>query len=85
MHTAAGKQQSENYNQTIRLGTLQWAILGQLENPAPAFADVIKTHFRLKRDIVLRQCEQWTELADRSHKSRMQEMSKKIAGALAKL
>jgi baculoviral IAP repeat-containing protein 6 len=85
MHTAAGKQQSENYNQTIRLGTLQWAILGQLENPAPAFADVIKTHFRLKRDIVLRQCEQWTELADRSHKSRMQETSKKIAGALAKL
>lgn len=85
MHTSQGKMQSENYNQVIRYATLRWAIQGQLESPAPGFADVIKEHFRLKRELVLKQCEQWTELADRSHKPRVQEACKKIAAALEKL
>lgn len=53
------KKYSEQYNKCIRLFTARAAILGQLEEPNPVFADVINMHFALKRDSVQQQVNGW--------------------------
>lgn len=85
MHTSQGKMASASYNQDIRFQTLRWAVLGQLETPPAGFEEIVRTHFRIKRDLVRKQCADWTEDADRAHKPRMQELVKKIEAKLAQL
>jgi baculoviral IAP repeat-containing protein 6 len=85
MHTSQGKMASASYNQDIRFQTLRWAVLGQLETPPAGFEEIVRTHFRIKRDLVRKQCADWTEEADRAHKPRMQELVKKIEAKLAQL
>ena len=65
MHTPHGKAQSDAYNQNIRFQTLRFAVLEQLRAPSPGFADVIRTHFRLKRDLLREQMSKWIDTADR--------------------
>src|SRR5690348_5753370 len=38
---------------------MQWAMIEQLRNPSPGFEDVIKTHFRVKRDYVYKTVKDW--------------------------
>ena len=59
MKTPHGIQQSKNYNRNIRLRTTQWAIVDQLIHPSPGFEDVIRLHFRLTKEKVLKQTEEW--------------------------
>jgi ubiquitin-protein ligase len=42
-----------SYNREIRDGTIKYAIINQLKYPEDGFEDVIKTHFRLKKDKVI--------------------------------
>lgn len=46
----------------VRANCAKWAILEQLKNPPPAFADVVREHFRLKRDQVKQQLDEWLKL-----------------------
>jgi baculoviral IAP repeat-containing protein 6 len=85
MHTNQGKMASAQYNQDIRFQTLRWAVLEQLESPPAGFEEIVRTHFRIKRDQVRKQCADWVEEADRNHKQRMQDLVKKIETKLAKL
>jgi len=66
MGTDNGNQQSTLYNETIKIGTLRWALINQLKNPTPGFEDVIKTHFKLKRHKIVKQCRQWLKIAKTS-------------------
>jgi len=40
------------------------AMLGQLKNPTEPFADVIRTHFRLKRKAITKQLDDWVRMDD---------------------
>jgi len=60
MNTESGRTQSRQYNENIRMQTVRWAMIDQLKNPSPGFEEVIKTHFRLKKEAVLEQIDQWT-------------------------
>jgi len=59
MNTAEGTKQSVQYNEVIRVATLQWAIIDQLKHPSPGFEEAIKIHFRLKRDDIMKHCQKW--------------------------
>lgn len=59
MHTNYGKKQNKSYNDNIRLRNMQWAILDQLKNPSKGFEEAIKTHFLIKKDKVLEECNRW--------------------------
>jgi len=59
MKSPSGIQQSKSYNKNIRLRTTQLAIVDQLTHPSPGFEDVIRLHFRLTKDKVLKQTEEW--------------------------
>jgi ubiquitin-protein ligase len=64
-HAEAAKK----YNNTIRLETMRWAMIDNLKNPHPAFADAIKFHFRKRRSEILEQCQLWVSEALEESKS----------------
>ena len=49
---ASNNKQAIEYNQNIREGTIKYAIMNQLKYPENGFEDVIKTHFKLRKDDV---------------------------------
>ncbi|XP_076441977.1 uncharacterized protein LOC143280995 isoform X2 [Babylonia areolata] len=59
--TEEGEVQSRQYNWKIHLHTLRHAVLGQLRNPPPGFERVIRQHFALQREMVLKQCAEWVK------------------------
>ncbi|CAL5221890.1 g4155 [Coccomyxa viridis] len=75
-NTSAGQSASAAYNLTTARGTLQHAVLGALRNPAPAFADVIREHFRMKKQAVTDACHQWLGKYDATTKAIQAELDK---------
>lgn len=63
MHTAAGQQESEDYNEKIRLATARWAIVEQLRIPPLGFKPVIINHFKLRAAEVLQQVKSWRDMS----------------------
>ena len=49
----------KTHHYTLSLTNFSRAILHQLENPNPGFEDVIRLHFRLKKNEVLEQSTEW--------------------------
>lgn len=67
MGTKDGDKESRIYNYQIRLNTMKWAILEQLKNPNKNFEKMIKKHFFLKKDIILKECLKWVEEFDNTN------------------
>jgi hypothetical protein len=63
MGTPQGDTNSRAYNDNIRLRTIQWAMIDVIRNPPQHFADIVRTHFRLHRETVLRETRVWLDEA----------------------
>ncbi|KIP10382.1 hypothetical protein PHLGIDRAFT_85130 [Phlebiopsis gigantea 11061_1 CR5-6] len=61
---SAGTPQSKQYSANVRRMVVRTAMLGNLKNPPEPFADVIRTHFRLKARSILKQLDEWVQLDD---------------------
>ena len=59
MHSRDSRRKSYQYNQNIRVQCVRWAMLNALTNPTPGLEETIRTHFRLKKDQILKQCKVW--------------------------
>jgi len=59
--TKLGEEASRKYNENIRLGTAEHAILGQLRNPSKGFESVVRSHFYWKKETILKTVERWIE------------------------
>ena len=62
------QKQSKQYDRQIRAATLKVAMLGQMKKPGALFADCIHRHFRLKKNQILKQLEDWQALEDEFNK-----------------
>lgn len=51
------------YNGDLHVHTVRYAMLEQLRNPPAGCEDIIKVHFAIQKDAVLRQCSQWLKQA----------------------
>ncbi|KAI0690863.1 ubiquitin conjugating enzyme family protein [Cytidiella melzeri] len=60
----AGTAQSKQYSANVRRMVVRTAMLGNLKNPPAPFADVIRTHFRLKARSIIKQLDEWLALDD---------------------
>ena len=79
MNSDTGRTQSRQYNENIRIQTVRWAMIDQLKNPSPGFEEVIKTHFKLKKDIILEQLDNWmAEFVAHSDDSHQKEFEKLV-------
>jgi len=60
---------SENLNRAycniVRYCNVRFAMIEQIRDPPKGFEKVVKTHFRLKKDIILKDVEKWIEDANK--------------------
>ncbi|KAJ7700058.1 hypothetical protein B0H17DRAFT_1048399 [Mycena rosella] len=57
--TSGGSSQSRAYSANVRRMVVRTAMLGNLQNPPEPFADIIRTHFRLKARSIATQLDEW--------------------------
>jgi ubiquitin-protein ligase len=57
--TPHGTTQSKNYNNRVRVATLKFAMIDQLENPPKGFEYPVLTHFYLMKEAILEQVNGW--------------------------
>ncbi|KAK7049543.1 hypothetical protein VNI00_005574 [Paramarasmius palmivorus] len=57
--SSGGTPQSKAYSANVRRMVVKTAMLGNLKNPPEPFADIIRTHFRLKGKSISQQLDQW--------------------------
>eukprot|EP01129_Flabellula_baltica_P007205 TRINITY_DN2777_c0_g1_i2.p1 TRINITY_DN2777_c0_g1~~TRINITY_DN2777_c0_g1_i2.p1 ORF type:complete len:667 (+),score=161.68 TRINITY_DN2777_c0_g1_i2:599-2599(+) len=60
--TSWGDQASKEYNQVIVEGTIRYAMIEQIRNPAPCFKEEIKRHFFLQKDRILKIVSEWRNI-----------------------
>lgn len=60
--TEPGDKHSAEYNLDIRINTIKHAMIGQMQNPSPGFEAVIRSHFYLKKNQILREVEEWNRM-----------------------
>lgn len=70
--TASGELQNRAYNEKIQLYTMTSTIRDLLENPKmyPQFEDIIKNHFSLKKDYILKLCDKWLKNVSKPYKDK---------------
>ncbi|KAF7968889.1 hypothetical protein HWV62_28922 [Athelia sp. TMB] len=57
--SSGGTPQSRAYSANVRRMVVKTAMLGNLRNPPEPFAEIIRTHFRLKSRSISAQLDQW--------------------------
>ncbi|KAB5592375.1 Ubiquitin conjugating enzyme family protein [Ceratobasidium theobromae] len=62
--SGGGTPASKAYSANVRRMVVHTAMLGNLKAPPEPFADVIKSHFRLKARSLFKQLDEWLELDD---------------------
>jgi ubiquitin-protein ligase len=76
--------ESNNYNQKVRLYTMKHAILDLIKEPSkyPQFTEVIKQHFKIRKNKILEICNDWTL---QSNSSDYNKINKEIINFINKL
>ena len=59
MHTTKGQTNSKKYNEPLQIGTIKWAINDMIKNPPNGMEEVIKNHFKFKKDEILTTTQKW--------------------------
>eukprot|EP00658_Telonema_sp_P-2_P002474 TRINITY_DN10934_c0_g2_i2.p1 TRINITY_DN10934_c0_g2~~TRINITY_DN10934_c0_g2_i2.p1 ORF type:complete len:101 (-),score=15.74 TRINITY_DN10934_c0_g2_i2:189-491(-) len=58
-----GEQQSRNYNDNLRVQTIRHAMVGMLEAPPAGMVEVVRAHFREKREHIAETVAGWAREA----------------------
>ena len=61
--TEAGEAKNNAYSNIVRLCNMKYAMTGMIKNPPKGFELVIRTHFWLKKDLILRDVKRWRKIA----------------------
>lgn len=54
-----GQLKNEGYSNIVKIATIKYAIIQQIKNPAKGFEDIIKKHFYMKREIIVKEVSEW--------------------------
>lgn len=70
--TESGKLQNRSYNEQIQLYTMTSTIRDLIKNPKmyPQFEDIIRNHFKLKKNYILQMCNKWFKNASKPYKNK---------------
>ena len=82
--TPTGDKQSRMYNEALREGTIKHAMLDQLKKPPAELRDAVLTHFRLRKTVLLAQCQAWRDDKENSptHTTRLKALCTELEAAL---
>lgn len=86
-NSASGMETSRQYNCERIYYTLEHTMYDLLNNldKYPEFADVIKTHFKLKKDYILQLCDKWCKEPKNNYEKHTKEAATKVKDLLMKL
>jgi hypothetical protein len=71
--------EAEKENRRHREHTLSLAVLAPMRKPEPFFIDIVREHFRFKRQEVERQCDDWVAATPEKYaKARIANLAKEI-------
>lgn len=88
MHTAEGKAAAFAYADERRVATIQWAMVDIMRKPPKGFEEVVRTHFRLRKDFLLKQVDAWIATSTEKKSKSLASLHKQrtaLAKALAAL
>jgi baculoviral IAP repeat-containing protein 6 len=85
INTDSGKKKSNEYNYDIRLYTMKSTVKDLLSNTKtyPQFEEIIKEHFKLKKDHVLKTYEKWVSESPAKLKSEYEKVFEEIRSLLS--
>ncbi|XP_064597872.1 uncharacterized protein LOC135464377 [Liolophura sinensis] len=84
--TKEGQSRSKTYNNNIRLWTVRHAMLGQLRSPPAGFEDLIRKHFTIQKNAILKLCSDWLrECDDEEEERRLRSVVNSLREELEKL
>ena len=61
MGTTEGEAKNEAYSNIVRYANIKYAIIEQIKKPSKGFEEIIKRHFYLKKDQILKEVKGWIE------------------------
>ena len=61
MGTPGGEAKNEAYSNIVRYANVKFAMIEQIKKPSKGFEEVIKRHFYLKKDQILKEVKGWIE------------------------
>jgi hypothetical protein len=61
MGTASGEAKNEAYSNIVRYANIKFAMIEQIRKPSKGFEEVIKRHFYLKKEQILKEVKGWIE------------------------
>ncbi|KXZ41741.1 hypothetical protein GPECTOR_299g811 [Gonium pectorale] len=83
-----GKTMSRDYSKNVRENCVRYAMLDVLRHPPVSLAEVVRQHFRLRREPLLRQIDSWADEGqahDAAHAGRLREMRRELAALMSAL
>jgi ubiquitin-protein ligase len=80
---ARGIEANNKYNEPVRFNTMKLAMLQQLKSPSFGFEDVIKNHFRLKKNDIYKKLDEWEKIS--SNKTAFTKLYDEFKGIVDKL
>ena len=57
--TEEGKKSSDDYNEPLKIATIKWAINDMIKFPPSGMEEVIKQHFKFKKDEIIKTTTKW--------------------------
>lgn len=84
MNSATGKQNSASYNEERQPQTISLAMNDMIKNPPNGFEEVVRNHFRMKKDEIINRTLIWEQNASK-HKNLIQENRKEFIELVEKL
>jgi len=78
-----GKEANNSYNEPIRHQTMKLGMLDQLKCPSFGFEEVIKNHFRLKKNDIYQKLDEWQKIA--KNKTQFETCYKELKTLIEKL
>lgn len=64
--TPEGEKKNEGYQNIVRYCNIKFAMIAQIKKPSKGFESVIKRHFYIKKNEILKEVKQWMELSEKN-------------------
>ena len=71
MNTSIGQSKSKTYNNNIQYENIRWGMINQILNPPNGYEEVVKNHFKLKHNDIIKVIDKWILESDENNKSKM--------------
>jgi len=59
MNTPQGDAKSKKYNSNIQSENIRWAMIDQIQNPPKGYEEVVKQHFKIKKNDIITLVDKW--------------------------